>query len=162
RNELAAVDLERNIAQRFEAFAALLEDHRHASQLQFGSRVGAVCHFSSNWRHGASRRSTFCRTITARTPVPASRNTPTHMASIWKMKMNNGARATVGAAYTAETQGSMKSRAVSLLAMAMPRPIPTTAARAKPTKNSFRLTSTCRVNSPVTVSWTNLTQISDS
>ena len=78
-----------------------------------------------------------------------------------KTKMNNGARATVGVAYTAETHGSTKSLMASLLAMATPSRMPNTAATAKPTKNSLRLTRMCRPNSPVAASCRNLTQMSE-
>ena len=73
-------------------------------------------------------------------------------ASMPKMKMNSGARATVGVAYTADTHGSTKSRTVLLLAMATPSMTPSTAAAAKPTANSFRLTRMCRWSSPVAAS----------
>ena len=66
----------------------------------------------------------------------ANRNTTAILdgASMPNMKMNSGASATVGVAYTADTQGSIKSLAVSLLAMTMPSKMPSTAATAKPTK----------------------------
>src|SRR6266568_1655781 len=81
----------------------------------------------------------------------ANRNTTAILdgASMPNMKMNSGARATVGVAYTADTHGSMKSLIASLLAMAMP------------TKNSLRLTRTWRVSSPVAASWRNLAQMSE-
>src|SRR5947209_18997708 len=82
-------------------------------------------------------------------------------ASMPKTKMNNGASATVGVAYTADTQGSTTSLMASLLAMATPSRMPNTAAMAKPTKNSFRLTRMCRPSSPVAASCRNLTQMSD-
>src|SRR6266852_8003290 len=93
----------------------------------------------------------------------ASRNTTAILdgASMPNMKMNSGASATVGVAYTADTHGSTKSLTASLLAMAMPSRMPSTAAMAKPTKNSFRLTRTWRCSSPVTASWRNLSQISE-
>src|SRR6266568_714108 len=93
----------------------------------------------------------------------ANRNTTAILdgASMPNMKMNSGARATVGVAYTADTHGSMKSLIASLLAMAMPSRMPSTAAMAKPTKNSLRLTRTWRVSSPVAASWRNLAQMSE-
>src|SRR5919199_3169604 len=88
RDEFARPHLQRHVAQGLEPPAATREVHRDVPQLQLG-RTGDVAvrghgYFSSNCRHGASRRSTRCRTLTATTPVPASRNTPTHIASIWK------------------------------------------------------------------------------
>src|SRR5229473_106875 len=93
----------------------------------------------------------------------ASRNTTAILdgASIPNMKMNSGASATVGVAYTADTHGSTKSLTASLLAMAIPSRMPRTAAIAKPMKNSLRLTRTCRCSSPVADSCRNLPQMSE-
>src|SRR5919199_563486 len=82
--------------------------------------------------------------------------------SMPKIRMNSGARATVGVAYRAEIQGSMKSWATLLVAIRIPSAMPTTAASRNPQMNSFRLIAMWRWSWPLARSWAALLTIDDS